>query len=437
MSLIPNFIHNRIAHRPDLARIVDNIGWLLADKILRMGAGLFISIWLARYLGPDQFGQLNFAIAFVALFSAVATLGLNGIVVRDLVKQPENTDTTMGTAFLLQIIGAIISVGLIVGSMAWLRPDDEMTRLMVAILGSALLFKSSDVIKYWFESQVKSRYVVWTENISFLVIAALKAAMILFEAPLIAFVWMVFFEAALVALGLITVYGKKTGKLTHWSASLTRAKTLLLDSWPLIISSVSIVIYMKIDQVMLGEMIGNAEVGIYTAASRISEVWYFIPVAVNASVRPMLIKLHQQSDPLFEKRLQQIFSLMIWISVPIAIIMMFVADDGINMLYGGGFSKASDVLVVHIWAGVFVFLNNAVWNWYFATELHYLANYRILTGLMINVLLNWLLIPLYGAVGAAWATLISRAFTAYFGQLLNKKTRHLFFSMTKSIFVRW
>jgi O-antigen/teichoic acid export membrane protein len=115
MNLMPTFVLRRIAHRPELVKIIDNIGWLFFDKTLRMGVGLFVGVWVTRYLGPEQFGLFNFATAFTALFGAVATLGLQGIVVRDIVNDPSCKEETLGTAALLHLIGGTLAYGLIIG----------------------------------------------------------------------------------------------------------------------------------------------------------------------------------------------------------------------------------------------------------------------------------------------------------------------------------
>ncbi len=434
MNLLPQFILDRIEHRPNLAMILDNIGWLFLDKILRMGVGLIVGVWVARYLGPEQFGQLNYTLAFVSLFGAFATMGLNGIVVREIVRDPDGANTTLGTAFVLQLIGGMTAAGLIIVTIVWLRPEDELTRLMVAILGLTLVFKSSEVIKYWFESQVQSRYTVWVQNAVFLVIASVKVAMIISEAPLIAFVWVILAEAFLVALGLLAIYASKGGHLRQWKLRIEHSKTLLKDSWPLIISGVSIIAYMKIDQVMLGEMLGNEAVGIYNVAVVLSEVWYFIPIAINQSVMPALFRSKEISQELFLNRLQRQFDLMIWLAIPVALLVTIFSKDIVGILYGSQYSESSSVLVVHIWAGVFVFLNNAAWGWYYAENKQSIANLRITIGLVMNVALNYILIPFYGVVGAAVATLISRFFIAYVGQLLHRDTRLLFIMMSKSLF---
>ena len=179
MTLIPAFIYRRIAHRPNLVRIVDNIGWLFFDKLLRMGVGLLVGVWVARYLGPEQFGLLNFALAFTGLFAAIATLGLPEIVVRDIVRDPENAQVTLGTAAVLQLIGGLVAYVLILVAIIYVRPNDVLLRSIVAILGAMMLLKASEIAVYWFESQVQSKYTVWVQNSVFLVFAAVKVLLIL------------------------------------------------------------------------------------------------------------------------------------------------------------------------------------------------------------------------------------------------------------------
>lgn len=295
MRLIPQFVYKRIEHRPNLVKIVDNVGWLFFDKFLRMGVGLFVGVWIARYLGPEQFGLLNFALAFAGLFGAVATLGLRGIVVRDIVRDPDSARLTLGTAALLQLLGGLFSFLLILGAIAYLRPDDPFARSIVAILGAMMLFKVGEVAEYWFESQVQSKYTVWVKNSVFLVFAGIKVVLILQQAPLAAFVWAMLAEAAIAAVILLIVMGLRGPSLARLQASFQRGKSLLQDSWPLILSAVAVTVYMKIDQIMLGQMVNDEAVGIYSAAVKISEVWYFIPVAIVASVFPSLLETKKQA----------------------------------------------------------------------------------------------------------------------------------------------
>ena len=199
------------------------------------------------------------------------------------------------------------------------RPDDELAKLMVAVLGFAMVFKATEVVKYWFESQVKSKYTIWVENGVFLVLAAIRVGLILAQASLLAFVWAAFAEGLLVAVGLLWVYVWRGGVLAVWRIRYSRANALLKDSWPLIFSGLAIMVYMRIDQIMLGQMLGDKAVGIYTAAVRISEVWYFIPMAIVASVFPSIIVSEKQSEALYYQRLQKLYDLMVLLALVVAI----------------------------------------------------------------------------------------------------------------------
>lgn len=391
-----------------------------------MGVGLFVGVWIARYLGPEQFGLLNFASAFVGLFSAIAVMGLHGIVVRDVVRNPEGARETLGTAAMLQLVGGFVSYFLILAVIAYLRPDDTMARSVVAILGSMMLLKSSEIAVYWFESQVQSKYTVWVQNSVFLIFAAVKVILILQEAPIIAFVWAMLGEGVLVAVILLLVLEKRGQALSSLRPSASRAQTLLKDSWPLILSAIAVTIYMKIDQIMLGQMIGDEAVGIYTAATRISEVWYFIPMAIVASVFPAILEAKKRSEEQYYARLQKLYDLMVMVSIAVALPMTFLATPIVTVLFGEAYQAAGTVLAIHIWASVFVFLGVASGKWFLAENRQILSMQRTLLGAVTNIALNLWWIPLYGVVGAASATVISYAIAAFISDLVCKETRQMF-----------
>lgn len=426
MNLIPAFISRRIAHRPNLVKIVDNIGWLFFDKVLRMGVGLFVGVWVARYLGPEQFGLLNFATAFIGLFGAIATLGLKGIVVRDIVRDPGGKEETLGTAAVLQFLGGLIAYGLILTTIFWLRADDTLAKVIVAILGSMILFKASGVAVYWFESQVLSKYTVWVQNGVFLVFAAIKVGLILLNAPLIAFAWAMMAEALVVALLMLLMLGLHGPRLSKLTASLKRTKTLLADSWPLLLSGIAVLIYMKIDQIMLGQIIGDEAVGIYSAAVRVSEVWYFVPVAIVASVFPAILEAKKRSEKQYYDRLQRLYDLMVWLAIAVALPMTFLSTTIVTLLFGDAYAQAGSVLAIHIWAAVFVFLGVASGKWFLAENRQILSLQRTVFGAIANIIINLLMIPKFGALGAAWATVLSYAIAAMFADLAQSETRRMF-----------
>ncbi len=410
-----------------------NTSWLFGEKILRMIVGVFVGIWVARYLGPEQFGLFSYAQSFVGLFATIATLGLDGIVVRELVKNEKIKDTLIGTVFWLKFIGAIIVLILLLVAIQF-TSNDQYTNILVFIIASATIFQSFNVIDFYFQSKVLSKYIVYANIISLFISSLIKIILILNEAPLVAFAWVVLFDSIILALGFIYFYSKSSSfNINNLTFKKDVAISLLKDSWPLILSGVVISVYMKIDQVMIKEMMNNEAVGQYSAALRLSEVWYFIPMVIANSLYPAIVNAKNQSEELYYARLQKLYDFMVWLAICIALPMTFLSDWLINLLYGEQYYQAGSILMIHIWASVFVFLGVASSKWFITENLQKYSFYRTLAGAIINILLNYIMIPLYGILGAAIATLISQAIASYFFNITNKKLRYTFLLQTNAI----
>ncbi|MEA5566423.1 flippase [Anabaena sp. UHCC 0399] len=406
--------------------VIQNIAWLFIDRILRMGVGLVVSVWIARYLGRQQFGILNYATAFVALFNPLITLGLDSFVIRSLVRDSTVKEEVLGTVFWLKLAGGFGSVLLAVGCISILRWNDQLTIGIVAILATAGIFHAFDTIDLWFQSQVQSKYTVLAKNTAFVIVALIKVALIKMQAPLLAFAWVGLAEISLGSLGLIFVYKIKGYSLCLWAGSWSIAKNLLKESWPLMLSGLTVVIYMRIDQIMLGELIGNDAVGLYSAATKISEVWYFIPIAIASSVNPAIFAAKEVSEDLYYQRIKKLIRLLVLVSIFVAVPMSFLSERIITMLFGNGYTAAGSILAIHIWASLFVFMGVGTSSWFVAEGLTHLSLRRTLIGAMTNVLLNLLLIPHYAGVGAAIATVFSQAIASFFGNVTHPNSRKIF-----------
>lgn len=416
-----------------LRKIIANTGWLFADRILRMGVGLFVGVWVARYLGVEQFGFFNYATAFVALFSTLSNLGLDAIVVRSIVREPEKRFQILGTAFWLKLFGGIAALVLAVSSIIVVRHDDQLTISLVAILSSVGIFQAFDTIDLWFQSQVQSKYTVIAKNTAFVITALVKVALISFHAPLIAFAWAALGEVSLGAIGLILSYRVRGYSPWLWPWSLPLAKALFKESWPLILAGMSVMIYMKVDQIMLGEMVDNKAVGVYSAAARISEIWYIIPPTIVSSFAPSIYEAKEISESLYYRRIEQLAQILSLVSVFIAIPMSLLSKIIITTLFGNEYAAASPILAIHIWACLFTFLGASASSWYISEGLTILALRRTLMALVINVLLNLFLIPAYAGVGAAIATVISYGVGSVFANATHQKTQKIFQIQIKSL----
>ncbi len=434
LLFLPIQMRNSFQNRPNLHKVLINTFWLFADRILRMGMGLLVGVWVARYLGPEQFGTMNYATAFVGLFSAIGSLGLNGIVVRDLVREPENANTILGTAFLLQLFGGLLAFILGIIAVTFVRPDDEIAQQMIAVLGFVTVFKASETIRYWFEAKIQSKYIVWIENGTFLIFAAIKVILILNVATLMDFVWINFAEGLVTAIGIFSIYVWSGGHLTAWRGHYSQAKKLLKDSWPLILSGIAVMVYMRIDQIMLGQMLDDKAVGVYSAAVRISEVWYFIPLAIISSVYPSIIEAKSANEALYLDRLQRLFNFMALISIIVAIFLTLFANIVVETLYGNEYKEANNVLVLLAWAGLFTSVGCASAKWVVIEGYFLNALIRVVAAAIINIIANLFLIPAYGIQGAAISTLLAYATANWLSLSISPKTRICFIMQTKAIF---
>ena len=433
LKLLPGTIRRRLDGQHNLQGIIGNIGWLFVDKLLRMGVGFFVGVWVIRYLGPEQYGTLNFALAFVALFSVLATLGLEGIVVRDIVHDPSCRDETLASAFVLKLIGGGVALIFSVASIAVIRPKESIYWWLVGIGAAATIFQSLDVIDYWYQAEVRSKYTVYARNAAFLLVALIKVMLIISHAPLVAFAWAGLTEIALASLGLLFICRSQGRSLKPYMATISRARLLLRQSWPLVVSTLFVVILMRTDQVMLGQMRGDKDVGIFSAALALSEVWYFVPLAITSSVFPAMVNAWKMDEKLFYQRLRQLYLLMVWLSLAVAIPLTLFSREIVTVLYGIKYQSTATVLSIHCWTGVFLFLGVVSNMWYLLENLNHYTLYRCIVGATINVGLNLVLIPEFGANGAAISTLVAQAAASYLFDLINKRTRVLFALKTESI----
>ncbi len=428
-------IHNlsKFKSHSKLRAAIANTSWLFGDRILRMGTSLVVGVWVARYLGVQQYGLFNYALAFVTLFTPVFTLGLDDVVVRYLVRESSDKLEILGTTFWLKFLGGVVSVLLAVG-FTFLSGEVEALKIwLVVILSMGGIFRASDTVEIWFQSQVLSKYTVVAKNAAYVVNTLIKVVLILTKAPLLAFAWVTLAEFAMMAISLAIVYHRKVSSLWRWKWSYITAKNLLRESLPLIFSGFAILIFMKIDQIMLGQMLGNREVGIYSAAVRISEVWYFIPSAIVASVTPSIYAAKEKSEEHYYKRLGQLLQLMAGISIAIALPMTFLSNTIITVMFGSNFAEAGPILAVHIWTSLFVFMGIATTPWFIAEGLNNVSLGKTVLGAVLNVILNYLLIPEYSGLGTAIATIISQAVAAFVSNAFDKRTQKLFIIQVKSM----
>jgi O-antigen/teichoic acid export membrane protein len=434
VDVLPSFLRQKLEGRQYLQNVVGNTGWLFADKVVRMGVGLLVGIWVARYLGPSQFGLFSFALAFVALFSAFSSMGLDDIVVRNIVRDLSVKEETLGSAFILRFFGSVAAFLVAVGAIVLLRPNDNLVQCLVMIMAAGMTFQAFDVIDLWYQSRIQSKYSVYAKLSSYLLIAVVKISLILAKAPLVAFAWAGFAEVVAGSLGLFTVYRMNGYRLKAWRISVTRMNALLKDCWPLILSGIAGTIYLRIDQVMIGELAGIEEVGIYSAAVRLAEAWYFVPMIIYFSVLPSIVEAKTLNEDLFYSRLQKFYNMMALLGYGVALPVTFLSGWIVKVLFGVAYNNAGPMLSVLIWAGIFVNLGVARSSFLISMNLTKFHFFTVLFGALVNIGLNYWLIPIYGGMGAVIASCVSYWVAVHGACFFYKPLRKTGRMITKAMF---
>ena len=308
-----------------------NTSWLFVEQIIRMLVSLFVGVWVARYLGPEKFGLLSYAQSLVGLFGAVATLGLNSIVIRDIVKnKAEDNDKLLGTAFGLKLLGAVATL-IFLGVAVTASGSDTYTRVIVFIIASSTIFQSFNVIDFFFQAKVRSKFVVYTNFAVLGTSTLLKVVFILIKAPLEYFAVVFLVESIVLAAGLVYAYQSQKKHITRWNFDKLIAVRLLKDSWPLILSSISVSIGMRIDQVMIKDMMDEKSVGYYAVGVKLAEVFNFIPVIISQSIYPKIVEMD------FKNEREKLIALIRYIFFPLVLIGVFVnliSSYTVQLLYG-------------------------------------------------------------------------------------------------------
>lgn len=401
-------------------RYFKNTGWLFTGKMTSMLAAFFVGAYVARYLGPTQYGLLSYAFSFTGLFAIFASLGIDSILNRELVSHSEEKERLLGSGFLIKITGSIIAIILILIALFFIKTD-LVTNALILISSFSFMFNAFGVIDIYFQSQVLAKNTVKIQITTLIITSVLKILFILLKLPVIYFALAYLIDAFVFAVGLIIIYKKVGLGITKLKFDKKITIMLLKNSWPLILSGVAIAVYTKIDQVMIKNMLGNEAVGLYSVAVRISEVWYFIPAIICTSLFPAIVNARQTNVSAYEKRLKNLYSLMFYISVGIAISITLLSGFIITYLFGHKYIESINVLRVHAWTSVGLFLGYALGQ-YLIVENYIAVYFKItLSGAIINVCLNIFLIPVYGIMGAAISA-VATYLSVIFSTCLFKKS---------------
>jgi O-antigen/teichoic acid export membrane protein len=403
---LPEVVREWLEGRHQMQRTIGNTGWLLFDRLLRMGIGMVISAWVARYLGPSQFGELAYVISFIAFFQVVANLSADGFIVRDITQKPQATATVLGTALWLRLFFGALSWLLAIVVMFALHPKDHQLAVLTAIVGATMVFQASDTIDLWFQSQSQSKRTVIAKLLAYLFACSVKVGLLLLKAPLVAFAGVMCLECATSTLGLTVAY-RRFPTDGRWRASLAQSKALLMLSWPFIASGLMMTTFSRIDQIMLKEMLGERELGIYAAALPLSMAWTVIPSTLVTSLAPYVARKKEQDEQLYRQTLVKIFRFFAIVALLVTTLTALAAPLIISLLYGGQYRSSAVILSTHVFVNLFLFQGTAQYLWVINDNVRSVTLLGTALSAGICVLSNAVLIARFGIIGAPFSTLLT------------------------------
>lgn len=415
--------------------IFKNTLWMLFEKGSRLLIGVLVSSLMARSLGPEKFGQFNYLLSLLTIVSVFSSLGLNRIIVREVANHFEDRlfcQSTVVTTFYLRLI---VSLGLwlvvvIVSKLFW--PEDM---LFVTILFASLLFIAFDVFDFYAQGISDFKVISLCRLTTFLITSLLKIGVICLGGGLEAFVWLVMIEYLLVAVFFYLLFVRRRHlDLTPKQIKVRRGIELVMESWPEIIAGFGAILFMRLDQIFLQWLSGDSSVGIYSAATRITEAWYFLPSVIIATTFPKLVALRSSSYERYFEGIRVLMSFLIILSVAVALFFSLTAGWIVALLFGSTYAESANVIVLHTWGGVFLCMGITSGSWLVAERKLKLNLQRNVFGLAVSAVTNWTLIPLYGVTGSAIATVAGLGAAFYFFDLLHPQLRPMFWLKSSAFF---
>lgn len=398
--MIKKFIKNKT---------VKNAGWLISGKIAQMLINLLVGLLTARYLGPSNYGLINYAAAYIGFFTAFCTLGINSIIVKEFVDNPEKEGEIIGTTIGLRAISSFLSVITIFAVVNIIDASETETILVVSLSSIGLVFDVFGTINYWFQYRLQSKVSAIVTFIAYAITAAYKVFLIVTGKGVVPFALATSIDYICVGTLLFIAYKKSGG--ADFSFSWEYGKKMLSKSCHFILPGLMVAIYAQTDKIMLKQMISEAEIGFYATAVSISGIWCFVLSAIIDSVYPSIMKANNESEELFVKRNKQLYAMIFYISVFVSLMFTVFAELVINIMYGREFLSAVAPLRIITWYTAFSYLGVARNAWIVCKNRQKKLIYVYALSALSNVLLNIILIPKLGASGAAIASLVAQIMT--------------------------
>jgi len=437
IKFLPAIIFSEVSSK-SVKKVLHNIFWLVINLTFKLVAGLVIGAMIARELGPQKFGFLGYIYSYLAIFASFANLGLQGVVVKELIENEEKKSIILNTAIAMQFFAAVFLNLLIILVVVFQGSGRYESIFLIMIGAISLLFKTSESIKYWFESQLKSKSFVLIQNISLLICCILNFYLVHEHAPLELFVLVFSLESLLTFIGFLMILKNSSQDLgiNFSKVDFSYAWYMIKRSLPLLISSFSIILSLNLDKIMIAKLYGNTELGFYSVASNLTQIFYVIPVFVGSTLAPLLSVLYKSNKKKYVYVCDRVFYMLFWGAILISVVIFFVGPSLIFFIYGGTYIYSARILSVQVLSSIFLFHVSFRKRLMLIEGVEKYTLALSVSMVIITFVANYMLIPKYGAIGSSFASLISWGFNALVIPLIFLETRKYSKSFFKIIFMR-
>lgn len=416
---------------------LSNFLWLTIDRSIRLTVAIGVGSWTARYLGARDFGLINYALALIAMFTAASTLGMEQLAVREIIKDEKKAGVWLGTVIGFRVITTIVCLLLCIVTTCFLRGIHDRATLLVSILASGTILQSLESGELLFQARTQMRRLIIPRLVLFTFINIIKITLIIKGCSVVYFASLTSVELTSGGVLTLSMLIIALGKENKLKIDFQQGIHLISKSWPLALSGLSIVVYMRVGMVILGSLLGDKALGIYAAAIRVPESINFMPMILASSMLPSLLKKQLVSIEEYNKGLLKYFRVNVLISLLVCIPLSLGAPLIIHFLYKNAYASAAPVMAVYVWSLLFIFLGVARSQCLINEHRTRISMLFSVSGLAINIACNYILIPKWGIMGAAFATLLAQMGSAFLISFLIPSTKSIAKMQLRALFTPW
>lgn len=402
-------------------KVTQNAAWIIGGRIYNMVLAFVVGLLTARFLGPSNYGLINYATTYTAFFASFCTLGINSVIIKNFVDHPDEEGETIGSAIILRTVSSFFSVIMIMCITLLMDRNETTIHIVVLLCSIGVLFQVMDTLNYWFQSRLQSKYVAIATIISYTFVSAYKIFLLVNQKSVEWFAISTSIDYFVVAVVLYVVYKKQKGP--KFSFSLKKAKELFKSSYHFILSGLMISVYNSTDKFMLKQMLDETEVGYYSTAVSISNTWVFVLAAIIDSFYPIIFESFEKNIETFEQKNKQLYAIVFYSSIFVSLLFTFLATPIVYFLYGNEYLPSAVPLRIITWYTAFSYLGVARNAWVVTYNKQNYLKYLYIGSAITNVILNAIMIPILGASGAAIASLVTQFSTILFFPILIKDLR--------------